>query len=143
MELIRGGSVLTTILPFLFLLFNSGNAIKCYQCVERPQSHESHLSCSYFDKSRKFHADCEHSTFCMKRASYLELNNGSLISIHVHKCADQAQKTVIEDENGNFNWGKIIHKCSITQSNVTMCPNWVAKCSISFDLITKTQSCED
>ena len=55
----------------------SADAIRCYQCLERPQSHERHLSCSYFDKLPKFHTDCEHSTFCLKRASYLQLNNGS------------------------------------------------------------------
>lgn len=61
-----------------FCFFITGATLNCYHCLERPKSTEKHLSCAYFDMSDKFHKECTHSSFCMKRTSQFQLHNGSM-----------------------------------------------------------------
>jgi hypothetical protein len=123
---------------FIKTLTISGSTLKCYHCLERPKSTEKHLSCAYFDKSNKYHKECTHSTFCMKRTSLYQLHNGSMqihseslcasfncwnfftkkyvdinvfsafITIYVHKCADQSHRTMVQDKNGDWNWAQLL-----------------------------------
>jgi len=97
-----------TFITVLLLLPKSYNSLKCYHCLERPRSAEKHLSCAYFDKSEKFHKECTHSTFCMKRTSQFQLHNGTSITIYVHKCADQSHRTMVQDKNGDWDWATLL-----------------------------------
>jgi len=94
----------------LIACVQSGTGLKCYHCLEKPKSTEKHLACAYFDKSDKFHKECTHSSFCMKRTSQFQLHNGSYVTIHVHKCADQSHKTMIQDSNGDWKWAQLFKR---------------------------------
>ncbi|CAL8073832.1 unnamed protein product [Orchesella dallaii] len=94
----------------MFFLILIGAGLKCYHCLEKPKSTEKHLACAYFDKSEKFHKECTHSSFCMKRTSQFQLHNGTYVTIHLHKCADQSHKTMIQDSNGDWKWAQLFRR---------------------------------
>ncbi|OXA52312.1 hypothetical protein Fcan01_13131 [Folsomia candida] len=95
-------------IEFEYNYFKPSSSLKCFHCLERPKSTEKHLSCAYFDMSSKFHKECTHSTFCMKRTALYQLHNGSYVTIYVHKCADQSHRTMVQDKNGDWNWANLL-----------------------------------
>ena len=53
-------------------------------------------------RNEKFH----NNSYCF---CYFALFTAS-ITIYVHKCADQSHKTMVQDTNGEWNWGRLFQR---------------------------------